>query len=73
MHLKTKREFGVEMCCLREVILQSQGVNKSRHFRHRLIIISIDKALKIQLKYILNHPYLNKIYVSRINIELLSV
>ena len=23
MHLKTKREFGVEMCCLREVILQS--------------------------------------------------
>jgi hypothetical protein len=48
--------------------------HKSRHFRHSLIIISIDKSFKnsIEIHFKL-HPYLNRIYVSRINIELLSV
>ena len=48
-------------------------VNKSRHFRHRLIIIAIDKSFENSIENILNHPYLYRIYVSCINIELLSV
>ena len=48
------------------------SVNKSRHF-HSLIIMSIDKSFENSIENILNQPYLNRIYVSCINIELLSV
>jgi hypothetical protein len=72
VHQKTKREFCVEMLCLREVILHSQASTKLRHF-HSLIIIAIDKSFENSIENILNHPYLYRIYVSCINIELLSV
>jgi hypothetical protein len=35
--------------------------------------MSIDKSFENSIENILNHPYLNRIYVSCINIELLSV
>jgi hypothetical protein len=72
VHQKTKREFCVEMLCLREVILHSQASTKLRNF-HSLIIIAIDKSFKNSIENILNHPYLYRIYVSCIKIELLSV
>jgi hypothetical protein len=53
--------------------IHSHGVNNSRHFRHSLIIISMDKSFKNSIEINLNHPYLNRIYVSRINIELICV
>ena len=72
VHQKSKREFCVEMLCLREVILHSQTSTKLRHF-HSLFIIAIDKSFENSIENILNHPYLYRVYVSCINIELLSV
>ena len=72
MHQKTKREFCVEIICLREVILHSQASTKLRHEQFDLIM-SIDKSFENSIENILNHQYLNRIYGSCINIELLSV
>ena len=72
MHQKTKREFLCRNSLFTGSYFAFASVNKSRHF-HSLIIMSIDKSFENSIENILNHPYLNRIYVSCINIELLSV